>query len=83
MTDIATYNLFVDEDKIKETLSGHGERAMKAVLQVSQGMKNKFGKSIKQLSDKDWYSRFYENLPFPEKDMLICNLPITKLTRKI
>ena len=75
MTDIAMFNLFQDEKNIKKSLGGHGERAIDAVLKVSQGVKSKFGNKIKELSDKDWYSHFMENLPFSEQDMLICNLP--------
>ena len=42
MTDISMFNLFLDEKNIKKNIGGQGERAMKAILQVSQGMKNTF-----------------------------------------
>lgn len=35
MTEIALFNLFLDETKIKKDLGTSGERAMNAVLQVS------------------------------------------------
>ena len=35
MTEISMFNLFLDEKNIKKTLGGQGERAMKAILQVS------------------------------------------------
>jgi len=35
MTEIALFNLFLDETKIKKDLGPSGERAMNAVLQVS------------------------------------------------
>ena len=43
MCDIAMFNLFLDEKSIKKNLGNQGERAMQAVLSVSQGMKMKFG----------------------------------------
>lgn len=77
------YNLFLDEKKIRKELGGQGERAMKAILQVSQGMKNTYGKQISVLNSQDWLQRFKENLPFPERDLLICNLPNSPLQEKI
>ena len=35
MTEVALFNLFLDETKIKKDLGPSGERAMNAVLQVS------------------------------------------------
>ena len=35
MTEISMFNLFLDEKKIKKELGGQGERAMRAILQVS------------------------------------------------
>ena len=43
LTDVAMFNLFLDEKNIKRNLGGQGERAMRAVLSISQGMKNTFG----------------------------------------
>ena len=56
---------------------------MRAVLAVSQGMKNTFGKNLSVLNDQDWFSRLKENLPYPEKDILICNLPETTISQKL
>ena len=83
MTEVAMYNLFLDEKHIKKNLGGQGERALKAMLQISQGVKNQFGKSLSTLNDTDWQVRFKENLPFPEKDMLVCNMPESALSDKI
>ena len=83
MTEVSMFNLFLDEKNIKRNLGGQGERAMKAILHISQGVKNQFGKQISVLNDQDWLNRFRENLPFPEKDMLICNLPMTQLSKKV
>ena len=84
MTEISLFNLFLDEKNIKENLKGgQGERAMKAVLQVSQGMKNKYGSLLSVLNEQDWLTRFKDNLPFPEREILICNLPETRLSHKI
>lgn len=46
-------------------------------------MKNAFGNKLSVLNDLDWYQRFKENLPFQEKDILICNLPETNVSRKL
>lgn len=83
MTDISMFNLFLDEKNIKKTIGDKGERAMKAILQVSQGMKNTFKSQISVLTEQDWLSRFKENLPFPERDMLICNIPESTIADKI
>jgi len=56
---------------------------MKAVLQVSQGMKNVYGKQINTLTQQDWLLRFKENLPFAESEMLILNLPQTAVSKKV
>ena len=77
------FNLFLDEKNIKKTIGDKGERAMKAILQVSQGMKNTFKSQISVLTEQDWLSRFKENLPFPERDMLICNIPESAIADKI
>ena len=83
MTEISLFNLFLDEKNIKKTLGEKGERAMHAVLQISQGIKNAYKREISVIHDQDWLSRFKENLPFPERDILICNLPNTRLSTKI
>ena len=54
LTDISMFNLFLDEKNIKKHLGGQGERAMRAVLSVSQGMKNTFKNSLKVINDQDW-----------------------------
>lgn len=83
MTEISVFNLFQDELNIKKNLGQSGERAMKAILQVSQGSKNTWGKRLSPQSNDDWELRLKENLPYPEKDVLICNLPETKISRKL
>ena len=83
MTSISMYNLFLDEKKIKKALGGQGEVAMKAILQISQGVKNTFAKQMSTLNDQDWMTRFKDNLPFPERDILICNMPETVIAKKI
>ena len=77
------FNLFLDEKNIKKSLGGQGERAMHAVLSISQGMKNTFSNKLKVINDQDWMLRMKENLPYPEKDVLICNVPETAISRKI
>ena len=83
MTDVSLFNLFLDEKNIKRNLGPQGERAMRAVLQISQGVKNTFGKKLSSLNAEDWEARLKENLPYPEKDILFCNLPETALSRKL
>lgn len=83
MTEISMFNLFLDDKNIKKSLGGQGERAMKAVLSVSQGMKNTFGSKLSSLTEQDWLARLKDNLPYPMKDMLICNLPETSISNKI
>ena len=83
MIDIAMFNLFLDEKEVKKNLGTQGERAMKAVLQISQGVKNTYGERLSVLSDLDWLLRFKGNLPFEEKDITICNLPQTNLSEKV
>jgi len=46
-------------------------------------MKNTFGDKLSALSEQDWLSRFRENLPQPQNDLLICNMPETALMHKI
>ena len=77
------FNLWLDEKNIKKFCGGQGERAMRAILQVSQGLKNSYGKQISTLHNQDWLNRFKDNLPFPERDILICNMPETPLSEKI
>ena len=77
------FNLFLDDSKIKKDLGGQGERAMRTMLTVSQGMKNQFGNKLSGLATVDWLTRFKENLPFDEKDMLTINMPQTELSQKI
>ena len=83
MIQVTMFNLFLDEQKIKKDLGEKGERAMRTMLTVSQGVKNNFGKSLSTLAQVDWLQRFRENLPFPEQEMLVCNLPETELSRKL
>ena len=83
MIDVSMFNLFLDEQKIKKDLGPQGERAMRTMLTVSQGVKGNFGKSLSNLAQVDWLQRFRENLPFPEEQMLVCNLPETKLSEKL
>lgn len=66
MIDVSMFNLFLDERKIKKDLGGQGERAMRNMLTMSQGMKNTFGSSLKKLVQVDWLQRFKEILPFDE-----------------
>mmetsp|Transcript_34846 Transcript_34846/g.42788 ORF Transcript_34846/g.42788 Transcript_34846/m.42788 type:complete len:143 (+) Transcript_34846:530-958(+) len=56
---------------------------MRTMLTVSQGMKNKFGSSLSGLAQQDWLQRFRENVPLPEREMLVCNLPETPISRKL
>lgn len=35
------------------------------------------------LNTQDWEARFKENLPFSEKEILICGLPETEISRKL
>ena len=46
-------------------------------------MKNNFGSKLSVLNDQDWLSRLKENMPYPEKDILMANLPETVLSRKL
>lgn len=82
MIDVSMFNLFLDEQKIKKDLGRQGERAMRTMLTISQGMKTQFGRELSGLLNIDWLQRFKENLPFDEKEMLIINLPKTELTTK-
>ena len=83
MHEISMYNLFLDNKNIQKQMGEKGERAMRNILQVSQGLKNSFGKQISTLQNQDWLNRFKDNLPFPERDILICNMPETLLSEKI
>ena len=83
LTDVARFNLFLDENNIKRKLGSKGERVMQAVLSISQGMKNNFGENLRVITEQDWHARLKENLPYPEKDILICNLPETHISRKL
>jgi len=51
MTEMSMFNLFLDEKNIKKNLGNSGERAMRAVLSFSQGMKGSFGTKLSALSD--------------------------------
>lgn len=64
-------------------MGGQGERALRTILTVSQGMKNTFGNKLKILPSADWLTRFKRNLPFEEKEMCIANLPTTRLSKKV
>ena len=51
LTDVAMFNLFLDEKNIKKNLGNQGERAMRAFLSISQGMKNSFGNKLSVIND--------------------------------
>ena len=56
---------------------------MTTMLTISQGFKNVFGKQLSQLNQQDWLSRFKENLPFKEEEILICGMPETAVSKKV
>ena len=83
MIDIAMFNLFCDAKKIKSKLGGQGERALRSMLTVSQGMTSQFSSKLSNLADPDWLSRFREVAPFSDKDMLTVNMPQSRISDKI
>ena len=77
MADISLFNLFLDNRKIrKEFGAKNSQNVLNSVINMSQGIKLRFGKSISTLSQDDWVRRFMNNLPYPKNDMLICNLDL-------
>ena len=39
--------------------------------------------AISTLSPQDWVKRLHENLPYPLKDVLMCNLYLDKNSQKV
>ena len=79
MMDVAQFNLYLDTKKIKRDLGDKGERVLDNMLKISQGIKgSSLGKQLKTATNTDWVVRFKENLPFPEKNILICGMPKTR-----
>jgi hypothetical protein len=51
MTEVSMFNMFLDEKDIKKNMGTVGELAMKAVLQISQGVKNIFSSKLSNLNE--------------------------------
>ena len=84
MADVALFNLFLDNRKIrKEFGAKNSSGVMNSVLNISQGIKSKFGRKISMLTTEDWIKRLYNNLPYSKDDILICNLNQDDITKKI
>ena len=84
MADVALFNLFLDNRKIrKEFGAKNSSNVMNNVINISQGIKSKFGKQISLLTQDDWVRRLYNNLPYNKEDILICNLSLDEESKQI
>ena len=48
---------------------------MKSILNLSQGIKVKFGDQISTVTTQDWVERFFNNLVYPRDQVTVCNMP--------
>ena len=83
MIDADVFTIFLDANEMKKDFGDKKDAVMSNLLQKSQGIQSQFGNAIGNIHRPDWLTRFFDNLPFPKEEILICNLPNDRLSQKV
>ena len=84
MIDVDVFSIFLDSNEMKRDFGEDKKDAvMSNLLQKANSVQSQFGAQLGNIKREDWLNRFYDNLPFPKEEILICNLPMDDLGKRV